>query len=98
MSGRALATLGVFLLAVSGESAERLRVTTAKAPLYSRPASDSFRLLELEKGAELDAVEKTGEWYSVRVVTSTVKGAIGVKGFIRNSTLPPGSLDSSSGL
>jgi hypothetical protein len=39
-------------------------------------------LLELEKGAELDSVEKTGEWYSVRVVTSAVKGAVGVKGFI----------------
>ncbi len=77
-----LAVLALVLSAAGGEAAERLRVTSAKAPLYSRAASDSFHLLDLEKGAELEAVEKTGDWYSVRVVSSTVKGANGVKGFI----------------
>jgi opacity protein-like surface antigen len=77
-----VAVLAILLSAAAGEAAERLRVTSAKAALYSRPASDSFHLLDLEKGAELEAVEKTGDWYSVRVVSSTVKGATGVKGFI----------------
>jgi opacity protein-like surface antigen len=83
--GTASALLGAFALllsAVSVRAAERLRVTSSRAALYSRAASDSFHLLDLEKGAELEAVERTGEWYSVRVVSSTVKGAVGVKGFV----------------
>jgi opacity protein-like surface antigen len=77
-----LAVLAILVSAAAGEAADRLRVTSTKAALYSRPASDSFHLLDLEKGAELEAVAKTGDWYSVRVVSSTTKGAAGVKGFI----------------
>jgi opacity protein-like surface antigen len=80
-----LGALALLLSAVSVRAAERLRVTSAPAALYSRAASDSFHLLDLEKGAELEVVEKTGGWYSVRVVSSSVKGAVGVKGFVNQA-------------
>jgi opacity protein-like surface antigen len=77
-----LGGIALLLSVVSVRAAEHLRVTSARAALYSRAAADSFHLLDLEKGAELEAVEKTGEWYSVRVVSSSTKGAVGVKGFV----------------
>jgi opacity protein-like surface antigen len=80
-----LAILGFALVVPGDAAAERLRVTSAKAPLYSRASADSFNLLNLEKGAELEVVERAGDWYSVRVVTSAVKGAAGVKGYISRS-------------
>jgi opacity protein-like surface antigen len=83
----ALATLGSALAAPRGAAAERLRVTSAGAPLYSRASTDSFKLLNLEKGAELQVVERAGDWFSVQVLTSAVKGAAGVKGFISRSDI-----------
>jgi opacity protein-like surface antigen len=80
-----LAVLGFALVVPGDAAAERLRVTSARAPLYSRASTDSFNLLNLEKGAELEVVERAGDWYSVRVLTSAVKGAAGVKGFISRS-------------
>jgi opacity protein-like surface antigen len=80
-----LAVLGFALVVPGDAAAERLRVTSAKAPLYSRASADSFNLLNLEKGAELEVVERAGDWYSVRVLTSAVKGAAGVKGYISRS-------------
>jgi hypothetical protein len=79
------ALLAVLLLVAAGEAAEHLRVTAAKASLYSRPSADSFTLLTLEKGAELELADKAGDWYSVRVVSSTAKGSAGVKGYISRS-------------
>ncbi len=85
MTARAFAIVGLLLLARELEAADRLRVTAARAPLYSRASADSYNLLSLEKGAELEVVERAGDWYSVKVLTSAVKGAVGVKGFVSRS-------------
>jgi opacity protein-like surface antigen len=77
-----IAILGLVILARGGEAADRLRVTATKAALYSRASTDSFLLLSLEKGAELEGAERAGDWYSVKVLASAVKGAVGVKGFV----------------
>lgn len=82
-SGRLLLVgFGLVLFAAPAPAAERLRVTAAKATLYSRPTVDSFALLRLEKGAELELLERAGDWHLAKVLTSTVKGAVGVKGYI----------------
>ncbi len=77
--------LGSFLLAATAGAAERLQVVSAKAPLYSRAATDSYTLLSLEKGAQLELLDRIGDWYSVKVIASSVKGAVGVKGYISRS-------------
>lgn len=75
----------LFFLAAAAEGAERLQVVSAKATLYSRASTDSYALLSLEKGAELELLARVENWYSAKVLSSTVKGAVGVKGFIRSS-------------
>ena len=85
---RAIVVLAL-LIAASASAEDRLRVTAAKATLFSRPAADSFALLSLEKGAELVVLDRAGDWYSARVVASTVKGAVGVKGYVARADVEP---------
>lgn len=80
-----VAVVGLLLLVGGANAGDHVQVSSAKATLYSRPAAESFALLALEKGAEMELLENVGDWCSVKVLRSTVKGAIGVKGYVSRS-------------
>jgi hypothetical protein len=71
--------LGLALAATA--HAERLRVTATRANVRSKAAMTAAVVATLDRGTELEAVEKVGAWYRVRVP------ATGAVGFVSDSVV-----------
>lgn len=73
------AILVVLVLAAAAPAlAQTLRVTAGTTNLRAKPTADSDIVATLSKGAELEAIDKDGAWYRVRVKSS------GAEGFVHN--------------
>ena len=81
------------LLLAATAPAETLRVTAPTTSLRAQPSADADLLASLEKGNEVEVLERLGGWCRVNVAAASSEALVGLKGYVAISDLEslPGS-------
>lgn len=65
-----------FVIVAASASAQTLRVTADRANLRDKPSTDGTIVTAVSKGDELEVLDKSGNWYHVRVKPSGAQGYV----------------------
>jgi uncharacterized protein YraI len=68
------ALAAVFVLLAASAYAERARVTANRANMRARPQADSAVVWTLDRGTEVDVLDRDGDWWQVRIPASGTTG------------------------